>query len=85
MSPLCEFRFARSARLVVHARSPLRSDVFFWVPQVIGGTGFVISAGLLMIEVQPKWWYIKPLSLGWQSEFRTSSFVCLDFRGLFCL
>lgn len=41
-------------------------DVFFWLPQVIGGTGFVISSLLLMVEVQPKWWKLKPFALGWQ-------------------
>ena len=27
----------------------------FWVPQVVGGTGFILSALLFMIEVQDKW------------------------------
>jgi hypothetical protein len=46
-----------------------RSDIFFWIPQVIGGIGFVVSASILCIEVQSHWWRLKPLSLGWQIGF----------------
>jgi len=41
------------------------ADVFFWTPQVIGGTGFIISSTLLMLEVQTKWWKPNLKSLGW--------------------
>ena len=58
--------------------------MFFWTPQgepfineksrvdrtVIGGSGFIISSTLLMLEVQTHWWAIRPLDLGWQSEFK---------------
>ncbi|WVR03099.1 hypothetical protein IAU60_000089 [Kwoniella sp. DSM 27419] len=40
-------------------------DVFYWTPQVIGGTGFVISSGILMIEVQKKWWLPNITEIGW--------------------
>jgi len=39
---------------------------------VVGGTGFIVSALLLMIEVQSKWWLPNLGDLGWHSE-RVSS------------
>ncbi|EPS97109.1 hypothetical protein FOMPIDRAFT_1032103 [Fomitopsis schrenkii] len=41
------------------------TDVFFWTPQVVGGTGFIISSLLLMVECQRKWWLPNLRSLGW--------------------
>ncbi len=41
------------------------ADVFFWTPQVIGGTGFIIASILLMLEEQRKWWLLNLKSLGW--------------------
>ena len=35
---------------------------------VVGGTGFIASALLLMIEVQKKWWLPNFGDLGWHSE-----------------
>jgi len=35
---------------------------------VVGGTGFIVSALLLMIEVQTKWWLPNVKDLGWHSE-----------------
>jgi hypothetical protein len=37
----------------------------YWLPQVIGGMGFVVSSTLFMIEVQPKWYIPAPRVLGW--------------------
>lgn len=37
----------------------------YWVPQIIGGTGFVVSGTLFMIETQQKWWKPAPGILGW--------------------
>jgi len=40
-------------------------DGIFWTPQVVGGTGFIISGALFMLETQPRW-YIPALdTLGW--------------------
>lgn len=39
--------------------------MFFWTPQVVGGTGFIISSLLLMVECQRKWWLPNLRSLGW--------------------
>ncbi|KAH0536566.1 hypothetical protein FGG08_006574 [Glutinoglossum americanum] len=40
-------------------------DGVFWTPQVIGGTGFVISGILFTLETQSKWWIPAPGVLGW--------------------
>ncbi|WVQ94132.1 hypothetical protein IAU59_001210 [Kwoniella sp. CBS 9459] len=39
--------------------------VFFWTPQVVGGTGFIISSLILMLEVQKKWWLPNMTEIGW--------------------
>ncbi|WWD22643.1 hypothetical protein CI109_107136 [Kwoniella shandongensis] len=41
-------------------------DIFFWTPQVIGGCGFILSALILMIEVQKKWYLPNLFDVGWQ-------------------
>lgn len=58
-------------------------DVFYWTPQgmpslglrvpeltqvVVGGSGFTLSALILMIEVQTKWYIPKLDDIGWHSE-----------------
>ncbi|WVW81228.1 hypothetical protein I302_103219 [Kwoniella bestiolae CBS 10118] len=40
-------------------------DIFFWTPQVVGGTGFIISSLIIMIEVQKKWWQPNVMEIGW--------------------
>lgn len=40
-------------------------DGVYWVPQVIGGAGFVMSGFLFMIETQPRWYVPAPTVLGW--------------------
>jgi hypothetical protein len=37
----------------------------FWVPQVIGGSGFVVSGTLFMLETQVRWWKPAFGVLGW--------------------
>ncbi|KAI9863056.1 MAG: hypothetical protein M1824_000744 [Vezdaea acicularis] len=37
----------------------------FWAPQVVGGTGFIVSGILFMLETQPKWYIPAPKTLGW--------------------
>jgi hypothetical protein len=41
----------------------------FWSPQVIGGTGFIVSSWLFMLEVQEKWWKPAIKQLGWHIGF----------------
>ncbi|KAK4993669.1 hypothetical protein LTR66_004903 [Elasticomyces elasticus] len=40
-------------------------DGIYWTPQVIGGSGFVISGTLFMLETQKKWYIPAPKVLGW--------------------
>ncbi|KAK0635579.1 hypothetical protein B0T17DRAFT_48705 [Bombardia bombarda] len=37
----------------------------YWLPQVVGGTGFIVSSILFMIEVQERWYLPAPWMLGW--------------------
>lgn len=37
--------------------------------QVIGGTGFIVSSLLFMLETQKKWWLPAPKVLGWHIGF----------------
>ena len=37
----------------------------YWLPQVIGGTGFIVSGTLFMLETQKKWYIPAPKVLGW--------------------
>ncbi|KAI8669344.1 hypothetical protein NCS57_00749200 [Fusarium keratoplasticum] len=37
----------------------------YWLPQVVGGTGFIVSSTLFMLEVQPRWYIPAPGVLGW--------------------
>ncbi|CAI6099552.1 unnamed protein product [Clonostachys chloroleuca] len=37
----------------------------YWLPQVIGGTGFIVSSMLFMLEVQSCWYIPAPGVLGW--------------------
>ncbi|KAF2871989.1 hypothetical protein BDV95DRAFT_493446 [Massariosphaeria phaeospora] len=39
--------------------------VLYWTPQVIGGTGFIISGLLFMLETQSHWYKPAPRTLGW--------------------
>lgn len=41
----------------------------YWVPQIIGGSGFVISGTLFMIETQKHWWMPALNTLGWHIGF----------------
>lgn len=43
--------------------------IFYWTPQVVGGSGFIISGALFMIETQEKWWKPAPRTLGWWIGF----------------
>uniref|UniRef100_A0A8H7NNB9 Integral membrane protein n=1 Tax=Bionectria ochroleuca TaxID=29856 RepID=A0A8H7NNB9_BIOOC len=37
----------------------------YWLPQVIGGAGFIVSSTLFMLEVQSCWYIPAPGVLGW--------------------
>jgi len=40
-------------------------DGAYWAPQVIGGSGFIVSGILFMVETQQKWYLPAPKVLGW--------------------
>lgn len=44
---------------------PAKLNGAYWIPQIIGGSGFVISGTLFMIETQKHWWQPAPKVLGW--------------------
>jgi len=48
--------------------TPLLNGVF-WTPQVIGGSGFIISAGISMLCTQHRWWKPNVTNIGWQVGF----------------
>ncbi|KAJ5833320.1 hypothetical protein N7474_001631 [Penicillium riverlandense] len=41
------------------------TDGVYWVPQIVGGLGFVLSGLLFTLETQAKWWKPAPHVLGW--------------------
>lgn len=43
--------------------------VLFWAPQVVGGSGFIISSMIIMLEEQPHWWKPQFFRMGWQVGF----------------
>ncbi|KAL7934142.1 hypothetical protein V8C35DRAFT_303331 [Trichoderma chlorosporum] len=46
-----------------------RLNAAFWIPQVVGGSGFIVSGTLYMLETQQKWWKPAPHVLGWHIAF----------------
>ncbi|KAI9767605.1 MAG: hypothetical protein M1839_004462 [Geoglossum umbratile] len=54
---------------VLSQAKPGLVDGVFWAPQVIGGTGFIISGILFTLETQRKWWIPAPGVLGWHVGF----------------
>ena len=41
------------------------ADGVYWTPQVVGGSGFIISGTLFMVETQKSWWRPAFGTLGW--------------------
>ena len=44
-------------------------DGIYWVPQIIGGTGFIVSGTLFMLETQAHWYTPAFGTLGWHIGF----------------
>ena len=44
-------------------------DGIYWVPQIVGGSGFIISGTLFMLETQDFWYKPAFLVLGWHIGF----------------
>lgn len=52
----------------IEENKPLYDGVY-WSPQVVGGSGFIISPILLLLENQKRWYLPAPLVLGWHIAF----------------
>ncbi|RPA78716.1 integral membrane protein [Ascobolus immersus RN42] len=50
-------------------RSKAHLNGAYWLPQVIGSLGFIVSGHLFMLETQSKWWKPNFKSLGWWVGF----------------
>lgn len=54
---------------IINVLSPGLLDGIYWTPQVVGGSGFIISGTLFMVETQKHWWLPAPTVLGWHIGF----------------
>lgn len=52
-----------------HLTPQWRLNAAYWIPQVVGGSGFIMSGLLYMLETQDKWWKPAPRLLGWHIAF----------------
>ncbi|RFU75400.1 integral membrane [Trichoderma arundinaceum] len=52
-----------------HLTPQWRLNAAYWIPQVIGGSGFIVSSTLYMLETQQKWWKPALHLLGWHIAF----------------
>lgn len=52
-----------------HLTPQWRLNAAYWIPQVVGGSGFIVSSALYMLETQKKWWQPAPHLLGWHIAF----------------
>ncbi|KAK7992488.1 hypothetical protein PG988_001282 [Apiospora saccharicola] len=50
---------------ILAALSTPTTNGIFWLPQVVGGVGFIVSGCLFMLEVQTNWYTPAPRTLGW--------------------
>ena len=50
---------------ILNSVSLAAQNGIYWLPQVVGGVGFIVSSFLFMIEVQPNWYTPAPTVLGW--------------------
>ena len=44
-------------------------NVIYWLPQIVGGSGFIVSGTLYMLETQERWWRPALGTLGWHIGF----------------
>lgn len=52
-----------------HLQPQWRLNAAYWIPQVIGGSGFIVSSTLYMLETQQRWWKPAFGVLGWHVSF----------------
>ena len=55
--------------IINHLEPQWKLNAAYWIPQVIGGSGFIVSSSLYMLETQQKWWKPNPHVLGWHIAF----------------
>jgi hypothetical protein len=55
--------------IINHLEPEWKLNAAYWIPQVIGGSGFIVSSTLYMLETQQKWWKPAPHLLGWHIAF----------------
>jgi hypothetical protein len=51
-----------------HLSQPVLNGIY-WVPQIIGGTGFIVSSTLYMLETQDRWYRPAFGVMGWHIGF----------------
>ncbi|GAB7351450.1 hypothetical protein MBLNU459_g2113t1 [Dothideomycetes sp. NU459] len=54
---------------IINKLSPPALDGAYWFPQVLGGSGFIVSGLLFMLETQKAWWKPALGVLGWHIGF----------------
>lgn len=52
-----------------HLEPQWRLNAAYWIPQVVGGSGFIVSSTLYMLETQERWWKPAIGVLGWHISF----------------
>lgn len=52
-----------------HLTPQWRFNTAYWIPQVVGGSGFIASGLLYMLETQERWWKPAPRLIGWHIAF----------------
>ncbi|KAM3555447.1 hypothetical protein ARSEF4850_005998 [Beauveria asiatica] len=52
-----------------HLTPQWRLNAAYWIPQVVGGCGFIVSGLLYMLETQDHWWRPATRLLGWHIAF----------------
>lgn len=54
---------------IYDALSVPAANGIYWLPQVVGGSGFIVSGWLFMLETQPSWYRPAFGTLGWHIGF----------------
>ncbi|SMQ48316.1 unnamed protein product [Zymoseptoria tritici ST99CH_3D7] len=54
---------------IINTMNRTETCILYWVPQLIGGVGFVVSGWMFMIETQQHWWKPAVDVLGWHVGF----------------
>jgi len=60
--------------------TPAALNGAYWAPQVVGGTGFIVSGVLFMLETQRKWYLPALKVLGWHIGAWNLVGVCLGAK-----